>query len=378
VPGAVMFLWLLLYRQWRRLLPFYLPTGALLFLAVAAPWHVVVAARNPEWVRFYFVHEHWLRFFSTVHGRTEPWWFFIPIVLIGLFPWVGFVGPAARAALARHGRSVEDRALDGFLLLWIGFIFLFFSAAGSKLAPYILPVFPPCAVLISRWITASRPAGAAGWRWGWGTASALLGLFAATLLAVAVRPTLATDVPIADLRPWFVVTALLLIAGIVLMWRQALRGAPFRVAGIAGASAVVFYVVLVGGLGARLDFHSTREFARIVTEQARPDEPVYQYERIYQDFLFYARRPVGMVDEHTELELDLDPAARNSGRFIDLAEFHRQWAGPTRVWIMLRESDLPRLEAGGAFRYHLCAKTAKLLLLLCNQPDHDQAAEPSS
>ena len=78
IPGAVMFLWLLVFNQWRRLLPMHLTLGALLFLTIAVPWHVLAAQRNPEWAHFYFVREHWERFTTSTHARTAPAWFFIP------------------------------------------------------------------------------------------------------------------------------------------------------------------------------------------------------------------------------------------------------------------------------------------------------------
>ena len=53
LPGAVMFLWLLAFNQWYRLRPLYLPSGLLIFLAVAAPWHLLAAQRNPGWAWFY-------------------------------------------------------------------------------------------------------------------------------------------------------------------------------------------------------------------------------------------------------------------------------------------------------------------------------------
>ena len=89
LPGAVMFLWLLIFNQWRRLLPMHLGAGLILFLAIAAPWHVLAAQRNPGWAEFYFIHEHWTRFTTTAHGRSAPFWFFVPVMLAGLFPWVG-------------------------------------------------------------------------------------------------------------------------------------------------------------------------------------------------------------------------------------------------------------------------------------------------
>jgi 4-amino-4-deoxy-L-arabinose transferase-like glycosyltransferase len=100
VTGAVMFLWLLIFNQWKRLRPFYLPTGALLFLVVAAPWHVLAALRNPTWAHRYFVFEHWERFTSPVASRPGPWHYYIWIVLAGLIPWVGFLWPAVRDACA--------------------------------------------------------------------------------------------------------------------------------------------------------------------------------------------------------------------------------------------------------------------------------------
>ena len=79
LPGAVMFLWLLLLGQWRRLRPLHLPSGILIFLALGAPWHVLAAVRNPSWARFYFVYEQWQRFLTTHgHDRYGPWFYFIP------------------------------------------------------------------------------------------------------------------------------------------------------------------------------------------------------------------------------------------------------------------------------------------------------------
>ena len=127
LPGAVMFFWLLIFNQWRRLRPFYLPTGLLLFAAIAVPWHVLVAQRNPGWAWFYFVHEHWLRFTTTTHGRNEPVWFFLPVVLLGFFPWTGFLWSAVRRALPASWARRSEVADLGFLLVWAGFIFCFFS-----------------------------------------------------------------------------------------------------------------------------------------------------------------------------------------------------------------------------------------------------------
>ena len=157
VTGAVMFLWLAIFNQWRRLRPLHLPSGIVLFLAIAAPWHLLVSSRNPGWAHFYFVYEHWERFTNAGHGRYQPFWFFIPIVLLGLFPWTGFLWSSFRDALAGGWARRSENAVAWFFVTWAAFIFLFFSESQSKLIPYILPVFPPIAVLVGRWLGAVLP-----------------------------------------------------------------------------------------------------------------------------------------------------------------------------------------------------------------------------
>ncbi len=131
-------------RPWRRLHP---AAGVPLFLALAGPWFIAVSVRNPGFASFFFVHEHFARFLTTVHQRVEPWWFFLPLLLFGVLPWIA---PLTRAVAPAWG---EARAPLGvfkprrFLLIYAAVTLVFFSASGSKLAPYILPMFPVLAAL---------------------------------------------------------------------------------------------------------------------------------------------------------------------------------------------------------------------------------------
>ncbi len=152
LPGAVMFCWVLLLNRWRALWPFYPVVGTALLLAIAAPWHVCAARANPDFLNFYFIHEHWLRFTTRIHGRFEPWWYFLPVFVVGLFPWVFFAWQACAAALGGGWKARRQHAEAWFFGIWVVFIIAFFSKSQSKLIPYILPVFPAMAVLIGRYL----------------------------------------------------------------------------------------------------------------------------------------------------------------------------------------------------------------------------------
>jgi 4-amino-4-deoxy-L-arabinose transferase-like glycosyltransferase len=371
IPGAVMFFWLLLCHQWRRLLPMYLPSGAAIFLALAAPWHVLAAQRNPEWAQFYFVHEHWARFTTTAHDRYEPFWYFVPVVLLGLFPWVGYLFGAVRESTAGGWARRQANATSWFFVVWAVFIFLFFSKSQSKLIPYVLPLFPPLAVLIGAWL-ARRADGreAHRLRAGLGIFAFLCGLLAVAML-VAVFKTGAIRDPAqaAALRPYGVaLAAVLLVGGVAAPWAARLRGVVAGI-GTVAATLVGFGLVLVLAAPG-LQRAGTKDLAIVARERIKPGEPVFHYWAFFHDFVYYTGRPVGLVSYKDELQVQfLDPAER-AARFIDDAALRRLWEGPGRVWVVVRHRDRQQpksIFADPAFRYHLIAETGAHSLI-SNQP----------
>lgn len=146
-PAGIIFFYLLISRQWSLLKDMQVPSGLLLFSLVALPWFVAVSLKNPEFARFFFIHEHFERFISTVHGRYQPFWFFIPVLAATMLPWSFFI-PGAIGQVWRS-RNSYDGHFGVYLLIWAGLIFLFFSKSSSKLIPYILPIFPPLAIMVA-------------------------------------------------------------------------------------------------------------------------------------------------------------------------------------------------------------------------------------
>ncbi len=381
VTGAVMFLWLLIFNQWKRLRPMHLPSGIALFLAIAAPWHVLAALRNETWAHRYIYFEHWARFTTTEHGRYQPWHYFIWILLAGLFPWMAFLWPAVRDAVrgpfdklranpggvwARRG----ENAVAWFLVVWVAFIFLFFSKSQSKLPAYILPVFPAVAVLIGRWLAGviEDSAGVGRLRWSLRIFSFASGLLASALLIAVMRPGVIIRDPAqaAALRiPAMGLVTVLILGGVNVPILARLRGARAAFLGIAATAAL-----FLGGLTYAVpDIYKpgTKELALIVKAQAKPGDRVMHYYDFFHDFTFYAERTVGLIAAKGELELEEDAAARASGRFITSEEFRREWNGNTRFWVVAKRKDTQALFADPTFHYHLLGQT-KDHYLFSNQP----------
>ena len=139
-------------RPWRRL---HLLPGMALMAVIAAPWFIAVSLRNHSFAEYFFIHEHFQRFLTDEARRVEPWWYFIALLAIGAFAWLVPLARAVPLAWRDPGPVPHFKPLK-FLLLYSGLTLLFFSASDSKLATYILPIFPPLAALTGV-LVAKRP-----------------------------------------------------------------------------------------------------------------------------------------------------------------------------------------------------------------------------
>jgi 4-amino-4-deoxy-L-arabinose transferase len=144
VPVVVVGPWLLAERRWRRLLTDpWLP--ALAALLVSLPWALAIHAREPDFWHYFFWVEHVRRFFSDDAQHSASAWYFLVRFPVIALPWV-FLLPAALAAL---WPQLRRGGLPRFAALWFLMPFLFFSASRGKLISYVLPCFPPLAIVLA-------------------------------------------------------------------------------------------------------------------------------------------------------------------------------------------------------------------------------------
>ncbi len=332
LPGAVVFLWMALTKRWNLLKELRLVSGTLLFLLIAVPWHVLVAMRNPEFLHFYFIHEHFERYLTKVHGRYQPFWFFGVVLVAGIFPWLIFAWQAVKSGFADFWQSRFANGNQLFLLIWIVLIFVFFSLSDSKLIPYILPIFPPICVLMGRYFAAAwqeKPA-----------PGFTLGIFAMLLLLIlaAIAPALLMQVLDADSK-------------VIITLRQAKDEANhLSVAAMIGAGLllivyiqgrakhVVITLIIIAAfiieLGAQVSMYynkdTMRVFAASIEQLNLPDYEIITYDNYYQDLPVYLKKRVTIANWKGELEFGAEHED-TSAWIIDDKEFWHRWLADKHI-----------------------------------------------
>jgi 4-amino-4-deoxy-L-arabinose transferase-like glycosyltransferase len=178
LPALVLGAHLVATRDLRPLRGLLSIPGVVAFLVVAAPWYVAILAdQGRRFVEVFILDHNVERFTSTIHHHAGPAWFYLPVLLAGLFPWSGLAVPALVRVDPRGSRP------DLFVLLWLVLPLVFFSLAGSKLPGYVLPCVPPLAILVGRTADRMMTEGPTPERQLSGRVAALVGLVLGALVA---------------------------------------------------------------------------------------------------------------------------------------------------------------------------------------------------
>jgi 4-amino-4-deoxy-L-arabinose transferase-like glycosyltransferase len=372
LPALVIGLHLILSGRIREIGRLRLVPGAALYLALVAPWFILVGRENEGFTRFYFLRET-LERYTSAKVHTQRGWigYYLPIVALGLVPWVLVLPRAIRDAW--RSRAAGAGGPGGFLLLWAGSVFLFFSFAGSKLPGYVLPLFPPLALLVARSILAGLSEGASE------------GDRAGRLFAGGLRPWLRASLayPVI-LGAGAIVTALiwrardipgggaLAIAGAVCLaggaagFRFARRAtAPALLACVLG-SALLVHPVIVAVSDSLAHRYSVAPLAREAAAHIAPGDPVVQYRGFARGLSFYLKRRI-MLFQSMSSDLFVGyrklPKAERSRWFIqDDLHLARLLAQPRRVFVVTSLQDLPALRKGYP-GLRMLARTTRYALL---------------
>ena len=131
--------------------------GMLLFCAVVLPWYVAVQVKNPEFFQVFIFQHNLARFGSNLYHHPEPFWYYVPVVLLGLIPWTVVVAASLGETLRawwteRQEMLGSEDALNAFLVIWLVVPVVFFSLSQSKLPGYIVPALPAGTLLLAEYV----------------------------------------------------------------------------------------------------------------------------------------------------------------------------------------------------------------------------------
>jgi 4-amino-4-deoxy-L-arabinose transferase-like glycosyltransferase len=347
LPGTTLLLYALVERDGSLFKRLHLLAGPIVFLAIAAPWFVEVARVNPEFTQFFFVHEHLQRFTSNVHRRVQPFWFFVPLLLFGLLPWLGLL-PSALLQAWRKEAPQTRFSVTRFLLCFSAVIFIFFSASGSKLPAYILPLFPALALLMGKRLAQDAKSGAgpaipgSSVRAGFpifATFPILIpGLLSAAAYLAGLLAGRMADNPVEralfdNFSYWLIAAAAVMFAGSLYYAWQLRRGrCDAAVIGFAFAALAAAQIANCG-YGALAPSNSAHDMAQRIKPLLLPRVPIYSVGMYDQTLNFYLDRTVTLVDYSDELGFGLEQEPALGIPTLDA--FKREWAAHPEAWAVM-------------------------------------------
>jgi hypothetical protein len=356
--GAIGLLWLLAEGRARELLTIRWLECAAIYLAIVAPWFALVATRNPGFLQFFFVHEHLERFTASTEHGWGPW-FFIPVVIAGMWPFSYFV-PLGMRALSDSSEDPEQmrrRSALRFLLIWFAVVFLFFSIPRSKLGEYILPGIPPLAILaavgLGRMRVMERARAVRIVAWYAFVNTALL-----AIVVLSISPLIHQGViPPHESFPFFHANSargaligdtgllvLILSVSSVILWSLMRRYGSRRIPNAIGLTAALVACVLGKARFDATSMVSYRELAETVAPHLRGGCTLVSYHHFVQSIPFYTESRELLAGYRGELAPFGD--SRDAvGTFIATdKQLSDRWSGRECVILIANRVDLPKLE----------------------------------
>jgi len=328
-PFMIFIPFLLLRRELGKLRDIPWLSGGLAALAIGASWFVIESIRFGskfiDTVLGYFTIS---RIFIPVMDHKGPVYFYLAIIVLGFFPWIGLL-PRALGDAWRNRRRPEFL----WLLVWTIVTLVFFSIAQTKLPNYILTIFPALALMVayswSQAIPSSPAPGRKSWNWALGGVIATLAFLLTAILWLGFSRY--PQYVHAFIRPILIFLGTPLLGCILaLVAANSSVGAKPGPMTILAITAVVFNLVLIlVVLPCTESFKASRPLARVLKPTLQATESLMIY-RIPDEF------SLNYYTDHEVFRL------REPEQVVELL------GEPERVFIVVPRVELAALQSGGA------------------------------
>jgi 4-amino-4-deoxy-L-arabinose transferase-like glycosyltransferase len=333
LPGGILLLWCILARRTRFLSALLAGPALPAFLLASAPWFSLAQKRNPGFLHFFFIHEHFQRFAAAEHMRPGPIYYFVLVFLAGFLPALPFFFSALRRFRVAGDRDAQ------FFLIWFGVVLVFFSVSRSKLPPYLLPAIPAAAALAARSVFGRPRAGSGAW-----LSSAVLAalLPAAVLLDPTLRGSVREYGLTAIAAGGLAVLLLGSFAAFALSKRSAASAAFTLACGWAG------FGMMAALTWPRLP-NATGPHALAAAAVAARDDgaTVVGYQAYLQGLPLALASPIPLADYVGELEPQFLRTPESRDALLWTRErFWSEWKSGRRYAALVRERDIDEFKGG--------------------------------
>jgi 4-amino-4-deoxy-L-arabinose transferase-like glycosyltransferase len=408
VVGLALSLYVAISGEWRRWREFRLFTGTVLFLLIAAPWHILAGIRNPHFYWFYFVNEHFMRFLGKripkdYNKQTNSLYW--TLHLVWLFPWSLYLPVALRrpitkwTARRKRGELNSPRPLtfqsrtERLCLVWAGVTLIFFSFSTNQ-EYYTFPAYFPILLLIAARLANEEESGSRRWPlWSSGALTVIcIGIstvlaaglwnsrhlpFVADIGTVLAKPNLQAETlsmghmldltgeSFAALRlPAIMAAVILLIGPAVAFWLRR-RGSQFAATWTTAATMAVFLIAAHIALVRFDPFLGSRSMARQIAPELRLNDRVMIYgdQSFGSSLLFYLRRPIELVNGNTTSMWWGSTYADAPHIFLDDQALLRAWISPERVFLFVPEHERAKVEALLPGPLHIASEVSGKVIL---------------
>lgn len=340
IPGATLMLYLLFTRDFTSLRRLHTLPGILLFAVLAVPWHVLAQLRTPEFANFYFLHEHFQRFLTTTHSRVQPWWYYLPLLLAAAMPWSLIALHAVADSWKQPGQT--GRVLR-FLTIWCGFTLLFFSASGSKLPSYILPILPALALIVGEFLSRI-------------SLRVLrlhlmaVALIAAVVLILTLVLSQHADTPdslamLQRYQRWLVASAAVWLSASLLALHLLSRQYGGRAILALACGAAGFSLLAMLGHESLSDTHSAWRLSREIRDKIPAGSPVYVLREFDHTLPYYLHHDLILVNYRDEMDFGLSLEPQRGVPTV--AQFEVRWQADADAFAVMAPDTLKELESHG-------------------------------
>ncbi|MCZ6753309.1 MAG: glycosyltransferase family 39 protein [Acidobacteria bacterium] len=162
LAGLVTLGYVATFGEWRQLQRLLWTPALLVYFGVAAPWYLLCFQQNGYgFIEEFFLRHNWERFTSAAIGHPQPFWFYVPVLAAGIFPWTPLLLLPLLEIIRKGLRSILANRQTAFLFYWVALPFVFFSISRNKLPGYLLPLLPPLTLWIAHIVERNWPGQAA-------------------------------------------------------------------------------------------------------------------------------------------------------------------------------------------------------------------------